>query len=300
MLMMLAKFSLFLLFFVAVSALQDNRPNLRVMTFDTYNTGIHFDQGLYKIVKHILSVDADLIAIQRGAMDQILPLLGSRYQGYAVDPTDMDVGIITKHEIDLSTLVHTPASVGFKINLLNSKSVYFHSLHLDPENYGPYNTTTKSGLDQREEKRVSQIQTLINSPDFQIHVQFAASGGIPLIVAGNFESPSHLDWIARTKRLHGDCVYEWPASKLLSDNASLSDSFRVVNPDPLYVVGNTWSTCYETVYDRIDFILYNSPKLIPVDSFVYSGCLPLKMSPNHKFNDFPSNHYAVVTDFLYA
>uniref|UniRef100_A0A7E4UY11 Endo/exonuclease/phosphatase domain-containing protein n=1 Tax=Panagrellus redivivus TaxID=6233 RepID=A0A7E4UY11_PANRE len=290
------------------------------MTFNIWNSGANVDRGLYKIAKHIRIVDADVIAIQEvqynWTMSNLLSRLGPGYYGYAFDTANPNTGIITKHEIDLSTLIRTSASVGFKITLLNSKkSINFYSLHLTYRNYGPYAANYKNVVDSKvidlgEKGRVANVQAIIDDPGFQAQVQSAASGGIPLIVAGDFNSPSHLDWIESTKHLHGDWVYEWPANKLISDNASLTDSFRAVNPDPLCAPGNTWSTVHKSfttewegvipdVYDRIDFILFNSPKLIPVDSFIYSGSLPLKPQPKHFYNDYPSDHFAVVTDFLY-
>uniref|UniRef100_A0A7E4UXW6 Endo/exonuclease/phosphatase domain-containing protein n=1 Tax=Panagrellus redivivus TaxID=6233 RepID=A0A7E4UXW6_PANRE len=147
---------------------------------------------------------------------------------------------------------------------------------------------------------VVAIQSLIDHPGFQAHVQSATSGGTPLIVAGSFNSPSHLDWIESTKDSHFGYVHEWPATKLISDYGSLTDSFRAIYPDPLVVPGNTWWTgASEDTPDRIDYILYNSPRLTLVDSFIYSGCSQLKPFPNHRNNDFPGMHYAVVTDFLY-
>jgi exonuclease III len=50
----------------------------------------------------------------------------------------------------------------------------------------------------------------------------------PLIVAGDFNCPSHLDWIEEVKHLHGGWVFEWPATKLLMD-AGFSDAFREVH-----------------------------------------------------------------------
>uniref|UniRef100_A0A7E4UUM1 Endo/exonuclease/phosphatase domain-containing protein n=1 Tax=Panagrellus redivivus TaxID=6233 RepID=A0A7E4UUM1_PANRE len=299
---------LILVFCVAAVALQEEKTRLRVMTLDTWSYYANFSQAAKKLAKHIRILDADIVAFQEEEISGILSELGPDYHGYLFDANpknpNIDVyrtGIITKHEVDSDSLIRTPTSVGFKINFVNStKSVNFYSSHLERHYYGPYNVVEgKQFVDVHERKRVLQIQALIDHPGFQSQVQSATSGGIPLIVAGSFNSPSHLDWTESTKHLHHGFVYEWPATKLISDNASLTDSFRAIYPDPLAVPGNTWSTLKTSTPERISFILFNSPKLIPVDSFIYSGCLPLKEKPNHRNNDFPSMHYAVVTDFLY-
>uniref|UniRef100_A0A914D8Y7 Endonuclease/exonuclease/phosphatase domain-containing protein n=1 Tax=Acrobeloides nanus TaxID=290746 RepID=A0A914D8Y7_9BILA len=92
------------------------------------------------------------------------------------------------------------------------------------------------------------------------------------------------------------------------ENAKMTDSFREIHPDIITEPGYTWSTVQKfssegwnwTIpepQDRIDFIFYRSSKLKPTNSFIYAGLEPLTPIPNHKNNDYPSDHYAVVTDF---
>lgn len=40
-----------------------------------------------------------------------------------------------------------------------------------------------------------------------------------------------------------------------------------------------------------------SGNLVPVESFLYSGAEPLKPMPDHRDNDFPSDHFALITEF---
>lgn len=60
-----------------------------------------------------------------------------------------------------------------------------------------------------------------------------------------------------------------------------------------------WDYTIPEPQDRIDFIFYKGEKLKPVDSFTYSGSEPLQYIPNHWRNDYPSDHFAVVTDFVF-
>lgn len=75
------------------------------------------------------------------------------------------------------------------------------------------------------------------------------------------------------------------------------------------LLGNTWSPISKfdgpewnyTIPDpqeRIDFIYYRGAQLQPVDSFLYAGNEPLEPIPRHRLNDYPSDHYALITDFL--
>lgn len=71
--------------------------------------------------------------------------------------------------------------------------------------------------------------------------------------------------------------------------------------------GNSWSLVqkYNLEYnwtilepqDRIDFIFFKGQNLRVKDSYLYSGDQPAKSMPDHKENDFPSDHYALVSDF---
>ncbi|KIH53254.1 hypothetical protein ANCDUO_16624 [Ancylostoma duodenale] len=57
--------------------------------------------------------------------------------------------------------------------------------------------------------------------------------------------------------------------------------------------------------DRIDFIFFkggvspDSGNIFPVESFLYSGAEPLKPIPDHIYNDYPSDHFALITEFHY-
>ena len=49
--------------------------------------------------------------------------------------------------------------------------------------------------------------------------------------------------------------------------------------------------------NRIDYIYYKSARLEPIDSFMYAGEEEIRIMPNQAQNDYPSDHYALVTDF---
>ena len=66
---------------------------------------------------------------------------------------------------------------------------------------------------------------------------------IPIIMGGDFNSHSHLDWTEATKDMynHGGAVVNWTVSRMIAD-AGFKDSFREVNPDPVANIGTTWLT----------------------------------------------------------
>lgn len=156
--------------------------------------------------------------------------------------------------------------------------------------------------------RGDNIIALLQNPEFGKAVQNSDQNA--LIVAGDFNSPSHMDWIDETKASHGGWAVQWPSTYLLQNKTGLIDSFRKLFPDPLKVPGITWSTVHRASgaewdytipepLDRIDFIMYRSPKLEPTSSITYQGDEPVKPEPGHKDNDYPSDHFCVITDFTY-
>ena len=123
--------------------------------------------------------------------------------------------------------------------------------------------------------------------------------GLPTVVTGDFNEPSHLDWtkeVVATGR-HPITV-KWPGSQTF-EKAGFQDSYRVVNPDPLTHPGNTWTPTAapddpNNHHDRIDFVMYRGEELKLVDSQV--------VGESEEFADividpYPTDHRAVLATF---
>ena len=69
----------------------------------------------------------------------------------------------------------------------------------------------------------------------------AQKDGIPIIIGGDFNVHSHLDWTYATRELynHGGKTVNWTVSKIIQQNG-FTDSFREMNPDPVTNLGPTW------------------------------------------------------------
>ena len=126
---------------------------------------------------------------------------------------------------------------------------------------------------------------------------------IPIIMGGDFNSHSHLDWTEATKDMynHGGAVVNWTDSRMIAD-AGFKDSFREVNPDPVANIGTTWLTDADSLatprrQDRIDYIYYIGKPLQAVQSQCYDHLL----EGNFRFAGgeffYPSDHGFVLTTF---
>uniref|UniRef100_A0A914Y4G6 Endonuclease/exonuclease/phosphatase domain-containing protein n=1 Tax=Panagrolaimus superbus TaxID=310955 RepID=A0A914Y4G6_9BILA len=302
-----------------------NGKTLRILTFNTWYFGKKVENGLDKIVKHIKLLKPDIVALQEIQtallFKEFLDKLGAEWSGVITPNIYPDIGIITTHTIDDKTLSITPCnkSMGLNIHLKNSTEIIsFWGMHLDHHSYGPYAANNKlvtkmeqifSGESTKNKTgRQDNIYELLETKSFMEALE--KSDKIPVIVAGDFNTPSHLDWIKENEEIHGGWTIKWPATTLLQSKTGLIDSFREIYPSPVETPGCTWTTVNRygpewdfsipDTLDRIDFILYKSQRLKPFKSFVYSGSESFQQVPNHEKNDYPSDHFAVVTDFSWV
>lgn len=127
------------------------------------------------------------------------------------------------------------------------------------------------------------------------------SDSIPVIMGGDFNVHSHLDWTETTKDLyhHGGAVVRWTVSQAMQ-NAGFKDSFRELNPDPVKSIGTTWLYDNEdkpTRQDRIDFIYYQGKTIRAVVSETFNQELAKPLEMNGRKFFYPSDHGFVMTTF---
>ena len=110
-----------------------------------------------------------------------------------------------------------------------------------------------------------------------------AEGDI-VILGGDFNEPSHLDWIRETKDLydHNGLIIPWTVPLLL-DNAGFVDAYRACHPDVLACPGFTFPADNPRVpverltwapksdeRDRIDYVFYHPyPGLEATEALIY-------------------------------
>jgi hypothetical protein len=110
---------------------------------------------------------------------------------------------------------------------------------------------------------------------------------IPVVFCGDFNTGSHLDWIAATKKFNNGYVVPFPTGLVLYA-AGYKDAFRQVHPDPLKERGITWTPQFPNAFkDRIDYIYYKGDQLQP---------LTAKTITTHPVK-YPSDHAALVVEF---
>ncbi|CAI4227447.1 unnamed protein product [Auanema sp. JU1783] len=287
------------------------------MTFNIWQSGANVENGLWKIAKHISIVDPDVVTLQEVSNITVISdleyLLGRQWKGVVPNKEYPDVGILTKHSIHLHSFAYTNWTMGLRISLTSGHFINIWTAHLQYRAYGPYAAFNKlvTKMDQimAGEKpsfgdgRWHNMMEVYENPTMRRWLQKCDS--IPFIFTGDFNCPSHLDWTLNQTGVHGGWSVEWPATKIL-EQLGFIDSYRYLYPNPSTHPGNSWSTVNKfnaewdyTIpepQDRIDFIYFKGP-VKPIRSFLYKGNEPLMRIPYHMQNDYPSDHYALISDF---
>lgn len=146
------------------------------------------------------------------------------------------------------------------------------------------------------EKEIHKILTVLQP-------MLAQADSIPVIMGGDFNVHSHLDWTEATRDLynHGGAVVNWPVSTAMQE-AGFKDSFREMNPDPATHLGVTWLTDADSLeterrMDRIDFIYYQGKTIQVIESECYDNSLGKIFSFKGEDFFYPSDHGFVLSKF---
>ncbi len=145
--------------------------------------------------------------------------------------------------------------------------------------------------------RDDEIRQIMNV----LRPMLAEADSIPIIVGGDFNIHSHLDWVDSTRDLynHGGKTVEWTVSKVMQENGFI-DSFRELNPDPAKNIGATWYWSDDDIkdrMDRIDFIYYTGKNIQAIQSEVYNSDLPGTLDFQGEQFFYASDHGLVLTTF---
>ncbi|KAK2603723.1 hypothetical protein QQS21_004099 [Conoideocrella luteorostrata] len=270
------------------------------MSYNLWFGGTKVNDYHNKQVRFLTDSGVDIVGVQEssgGHAKRLGEALGWDYwQGD-------DVGIISRYPI----VEKYPASgVGGSVRIALDQDLEINvwNVHLGYDPYGPYdfcfsNMTREQVLNRESiSGRTEQIKQIIK----EMEPQLANADRIPVILTGDFNAPSHLDWTNFTRSLHCDVgSFDWPTSKY-PIAAGMTDSFREVHRNPRTEPGITWSPIYLTnelrpePKDRIDFIYKKGKHLRAYKSETVVAGKP-RPEPNHQDNEWTSDHAAVNTIF---
>lgn len=299
---------------VALAGLPASASELSIATFNVWGAGTNGGDSHERTVAALEALDADIYALQevRGessqcsaercppAEDSAAAELAAALGYHLYEQAEMNDllwanAILSRYPI-VSTL---PDDLGVQISV-EGRAVEVFNVHLTDYPYQPYQLSNieygnapmlqdgASAIRAAEAARGAAVDQLLGTIDRRPDPDL-------VVICGDFNEPSHLDWTDRAARsgLHPLAV-RFPASVKLA-RAGFLDGYRAHRPDEVANPGFTWtpladSDSEDEHHDRIDFVYLKARDLRVVDSAVAgeaSTTSDIVVSP------WPSDHRAV-------
>jgi endonuclease/exonuclease/phosphatase family metal-dependent hydrolase len=265
-----------------------------VFNIEEGGEGVDFAQ----VVGAIRHADPDIVALEEavGHASRIATELGWPY-------ASMRTQVISRLPIvDVPEGDDQPVFV----EVGRGRFVAIDNVHLPAEPYGP--ESARQGGTPAE---VTALEHRIRLPAIErrlARLRPLAATGMPVVMLGDFNAPSHLDWTTAAigLRPHVRHAIEWPVSRAI-EAAGFSDAWRAVHPDPVRDPGLTWwadrppTGGYEpgadTPDDRIDHIHVAGPiRVIDAVLIGESGRSDVAIG----IDPWPSDHRAVLARLTVA
>lgn len=281
----------------AESGTARKQQTFKVFQVNIWHEGSKVPDGYQAILNVIDEIDADVVFLceirnrdKKGLMANLTADLKERGKHYYGETLGLPVGILSKTEPD--SIVKCCVVPGDEVRAMlkayitiGGQQIAFYSCHLDYihyECYMPrgYSGTTWKKIDRpiTDEGEVLAANRLsFRDESITAFVEESAKdikNGRSVIMGGDFNEPSHLDWQKNTRNLwdHNGAVINWDCSVMLQ-NAGFVDVYRKKYPDAVKYPGFTFPAGNKTAEaagleklawapdvderDRIDFIYYH-------------------------------------------
>jgi endonuclease/exonuclease/phosphatase family metal-dependent hydrolase len=275
---------------------------LKAMTFNVFYGGDDYDlekrdwcaetngcpQTLERVVAAIRASGADVVGLEEG--ENNTAVIAYRLGWHASPRTQV---------VSRFPLVDPPGADGayVYVEVEPGKVIAFASVHLPSDPYGPYAVRDGAAAPQLDAlERTTRLPML----DERLRaLEPVVASGMPVVLVGDFNSPSHLDWtqaVADTR----DVVrfpYAWPVGER-TEAAGFRDTYREAHPDPVATPGFTWTpggpeTDPKEVHDRIDWVLAAGPADTEASEILgEDGGADVDVEAG---DPFPSDHRGVVS-----
>ncbi|MDO4703843.1 endonuclease/exonuclease/phosphatase family protein [Tannerella sp.] len=331
-----------IVFLLCAGCRQEKPKEITLLQFNIWQEGTMIEGGFASIVNHIARLQPDFVTFSEvrnyNDTDFIARLINALSEADVTyyGERSVSTGIISRYPILKQEVVYPlqndRGSVLKASFLVEGREVVVYSAHLDwlncssylPRGYGssdwkklPLPITEIDSLlaDNRASFRDDEIRALLS--DAQKEQDKV------VLIGGDFNEPSHLDWQADTKNIrdHHDVVIEWDCSALLYSNGFV-DAFREKYPDAVDYPGFTfaadnpaakldqlvWSPDADD-RERIDFIYYRSDHTIALKDIRIVGpsgsILRGERAPDSGKDTFiepidvwPTDHKALLATFI--
>lgn len=269
---------------------------IKVLQFNIWQEGTVVIGGFNALADEIVRSDADFVTLSEVRnynnsrfCDRIVQALRERGKTYYSFYSE-DTGLLSRYPItDSSTVYPLNDDRGSIYKLVSKKGnqeFAVYTAHLDYRNCAYYDARGYNGSTWEKQEPVTNLDSLLvlnrasvrddAIAQFIKEAEKDKAAGRIVILGGDFNEPSHLDWTEATKNMrdHYGLVVPWDVSVML-EKAGFKDSYREKYPDPVLNPGFTYPANCKDIdvaklawspeaddRDRIDFIMYS-----PVEGF---------------------------------
>ncbi len=314
---------------------------LKLMTFNVWQEGTSVSHGLIKIRDVIIKTNPDIVCFAEVRnykntdwTTKIVKALNDKGYKYFRGYAGGDVSLISKYPITRSSLVYKTKGTIAKFDIdLNQNSIVVACTHMDYTQYACYLPRGYNGGNPNwkmidngkgEPDPITDVKKILaynHASEREKQISFflddIKNETRPVILMGDFNEPSHLDWTEKTADMfsHNGVIINWPSTYALFKNG-FTDAYRDFFPDEKINPGITWpsmvhgrkSTSWtpkSDERDRIDFIFYKGKGIKttyatlvgPKQSYAF-GKLTSSFTENENFTadllEWPSDHKAVM------
>lgn len=287
----------------AVSCAQSD--TIKVMAWNILHGANDIPDGRYHAIEIIKALDPDIILMVEtyGSGKEMADSLDLHFhliaeEGTPLDDKAVNLSIFSRFPFGKRFDTEFPFYLGGREVIINGKTLRLFSnwFHYDPWEDEP------EALDMSAEELLQWEKTGKKWEMFQkvrpYLEQFSQQAdSVALIVGGDMNTPSHLDWTDQTKDRHNGLVVPWQTTQGL-ESMGLMDTYRQLHPDPKEYPGITWDVKGKKDEHRIDYIFYKGNVLKPIVSETYKAHLGETIDLNGKKIPYPSDHGMVVTTFV--
>jgi exonuclease III len=295
---------------------QKGHPNtLRVLVWNVWHGTNDVDQGPEKALKLIRDSKADICLLQesydiKGDRPNFGPWAAKQLGWNAWQGKSPHLCVISRFKIKKQFFHAAWHALGVELEDDHGRKLHAFSIWIDYRHYTPYLIQKKPSAKDHdlllcETERSGRMKQTTDILEY-LGKQSLLTLDTPLLLGGDWNCPSHLDWTngtANAFKFRRELTL--PVSKTVTD-AGFEDTFRMIYPDPVKHPGNTWSPLFRKKngnpqpMDRIDRLYYKpnakKPMLKPVRAKVYPEELEDNAIPVRE-RKFPSDHAAVLIEF---
>lgn len=291
---------------------------LRVLVWNVWRGGNEVTDGPEKILAVIEAAEPDLVLLQESYdIDGERPTTGRWLAGElgwnAHQDTSPHLCVLTPLDLEVTFLHHDWHGVGARLRDAAGRELVAYSIWIDYRAYLTWELRDDPGISDADllaaedvrSSRLPQAEALLEHLEGEGHL----GSDVPVLVGGDWNTPSHLDWTLDTARVYKHRrELDLPVSRAV-ETRGFTDVFRAVHPNPVQRPGITWSPLFRVAgdgsdqgFERIDRLYLKNPevpvggwRLVPRDAQVLPRVWEDDALPVAE-RQFPSDHAAVLLE----